>query len=291
MTFSKLGDNMQGIWWMIGSCAAMAIITLATRYASDGLNIYMLCTLVYLVALPIGSLYIIKKPLRMPRTTRWKMYMLRGVTGVSSYILFSYGITKMTIADVSAIVFTSPLFGVILAIMFMKEKATPARIIALIIGFVGAMVVIQPGSLNFNIASLAVLASSFIYAIVHLSIKSLTRTDGHNVIAFYTQLSMFLMSLPIAIIFWQTPTPIQFFWCAVVGVFWHASIFCMSKSYEKADVVVVMPFQFMRLVFVVILGAVVLNEPTEIYTIVGSIIILASAIYAARKEMAIGPKP
>ncbi len=279
-----LHSSLQGIIWMVIHCFMMAIITLASRKAAEGINPYMVCAMVHLFALIMSSSWLQRSGFTLPKTTRWKTYLLRGITGTSSYILFVYGLTQMTMADVSAIFFTSPLFGVIIALLCFKEQATFVRIFALAIGFVGALVVIQPGSVHFNAASLAVLTGAALYGGAHISVKMLTRTDSANTISLYTKLFMGAISMPIAFFYWQMPTNTQLLWAILVAVCWNIALYSMSKAYEYTEAVIVMPFQFTRLLFVVILGAIFLEEKTTMMTVIGSIIILVGAVFAMRGE-------
>jgi len=186
---------------------------------------------------------------------------------------------------VSALHFVVPFFVTILAVIFLKEKIKIYRIVALIIGFVGMLVILRPGIIDISIGIQMTLLSSFIWAVVIIITKKLTEDDSAITILTYQYTFMTILSFFIVIFFWQTPSLTSFiyiFMAAISGSIFHITI---NHVYKLVDVSMTQPFSFAGLILASFYGYFIFGEKPDFYTWVGAIIIFLGVIIITIREI------
>jgi drug/metabolite transporter (DMT)-like permease len=186
---------------------------------------------------------------------------------------------------VSALHFVVPFFVTILAFIFLKEKIKIYRIGALIIGFIGMLVILRPGIIDISIGIQMTLLSSFIWAVVIIITKKLTKDDSAITILTYQYTFMTLLSFFIVIFFWQTPSLISFtyiFMAAISGSIFHLII---NHVYKLVDVSMTQPFSFAGLILASFYGYFIFDEKPDFYTWVGAFIIFLGVIIITIREL------
>jgi drug/metabolite transporter (DMT)-like permease len=193
-------------------------------------------------------------------------------------------IMLMPLDEATAISFTTPLFTVIGAILFLKEKAGLQRWIALIIGFVGILVILRPGIEMMNWAALLVMVSAVTFAGVVLCGKVLTRTDSPELLV----ASLALISVPLsfvpALMFWQWPTAEQFFFLIMIALASNLNMYGIVKSLQIGDASATQPYDFLRLPTTAGIGWLAFGQTSDVLTWVGAIIIFGSTIFITHRE-------
>ena len=158
-----------------------------------------------------------------------------------------YAIGVISLAEVFALEFTTPIWTALLAFVFLKERLTPARIAAIALGCAGILIITRPAAEAIHPASLAVLGAAVAYAFSYIMVKSLTATDSPLTILVY----MTLVHLPIALVFslsdWVWPSGENRLWIAIVGLTGLSAHYCLARALHIADATLVVPLDFMRL--------------------------------------------
>lgn len=203
---------------------------------------------------------------------------------VSSVCILS-AIMLMPLDEATALSFTTPLFSVIGAIFFLKEKAGPRRWAALIIGFLGMLVILRPGVEIFNWAALLILISAITFAGVVIVGKVLIRTDSPEMLVAYLALISVPLSFLPALAFWQWPTIEQLFWLVLIAISSNMNMYGIAKALEAGDASATQPYDFLRLPTTAGVGWLFFGETSDIFTWIGALIIFASTIYITRREM------
>jgi drug/metabolite transporter (DMT)-like permease len=186
---------------------------------------------------------------------------------------------------VSALHFVVPFFVTILAVIFLKEKIKIYRIGALIVGFIGMLVILRPGIIDISIGIQMTLLSSFIWAVVIIITKKLTKDDSGITILTYQYTFMTILSFFIVIFFWQTPSLISFiyiFMAAISGSIFHIII---NHVYKLVDVSMTQPFSFAGLILASFYGYFIFDEKPDFYTWVGAVIIFLGVIIITIREI------
>jgi drug/metabolite transporter (DMT)-like permease len=276
--------EIQGILWMIAACFGAAVMMALVRHMSEQLPVAQVVFFRNVFALVWFIPWLMKNGFSVVRTTRPKLFFLRGFIGLTAMHGWFYSLSVMKLADATALSFTAPLFSTILAVILFKERLGPHRIGALILGFIGALVVLRPGSEAFSTYGVLMLGVAFAWACSGTIIKILTRTESPQVVVFYMVLIMTPLSAPGAIAVWQPITLHQVGWLLVLGFVSNAFQLMLSTAISKTEMTVILPFDFLRLVFVTILGYLFFAELPDAWTVTGASIIMVSAVYAAYRE-------
>lgn len=218
------------------------------------------------------------------KTKRPGLQALRGILNAASMLLFFLGISMAPLATVAALSFTSPLFAGAIAFFVLREKVTPGRIAALVIGFSGMLMLVQPGRMEIDLGSIILLVSSFFWALVLIDIKVLSRTDSSITIIVYQLLYLTPMTLAAAIFYWQWPNLEQLLWLALIGGLATMGQILLTEAYRYSDASSLVPLDFLRLIWGALLGYLMFAQVPEIWTWLGGLMIFAGASWVAWEQ-------
>ncbi len=199
-------------------------------------------------------------------------------------MLWFYSLTIMPVNNAIALSFTAPLFTTILAMILLSEKVGYHRMMALLLGFVGAIIVLRPGTSAFNIQSLLVLGTTCFWALASVFMKMLSRTEKPITIVFYFTLIMIPVSFPFAYMHWEPLTLIDLMVLIAIGVTSSLGQLSLTTAISKSDTSFVVQFDFFRLIFSAIFAYLAFHQTLEPPVLFGAIIITASTIYIAQRE-------
>ncbi|MDP6690946.1 MAG: DMT family transporter [Alphaproteobacteria bacterium] len=218
------------------------------------------------------------------RTRRLKLHAVRGTMQVFAMLMFFYALSITPLAKISAVSFTAPLFATLGAIIFLGERVRLRRMVALALGFLGAMIIIRPGVIALDLGAVLVMTSSSIWACAILIIKSLARTESSLTITTYQNIFLIPFTLIAAAFFWTWPSWYMLGLFAVMGIFGSIAHVAMAEALKLADTTAVLPYDFVRLIWASGIGFVVFGEIPELWTWVGGCIIFGSTTYIAFRE-------
>ena len=218
------------------------------------------------------------------KTRRWPRYSVRAVVGYLAMVCWFFALSKMALAEATALQFTMPLWAVFFGVFLLGERGGVHRWIAMVVGFAGALVIIRPGYIDAGLASAAALTGAALYSGANILIKTLATTENTTAIAFHG----FSFSLPLAIplavwvwepIAWADLLPITGFALATAGA--HV---CLSRALSLADASLLGPIDYLRLPVVAVLGFLFFSEVPDLWTGIGAVIIVASTWYLTIRE-------
>ena len=274
----------EGIVWGIISAFWISVMLCGVRYLLDDYNAFIIvfwrCVFGAVFMLP----WLHRNGMQAIKTSKMPLYVIRAVTGIFAMILWFYGIGLMPLPQATALSFTAPIFSAIAAIFLLNEKSNLSRWMAIIIAFIGALIIIRPGFSEFSNSSYIVLLSTMLWALASVVIKKLSDTESPETITFYMTYMMAPLALPFAIIYWQEIELEAFLILIMIGLTSNLAHNSMSRAFSKADLSVILPFDFLRLIFISIFAYFLFGDQTNIYDIVGSLVIISSSIFIARKE-------
>jgi drug/metabolite transporter (DMT)-like permease len=215
---------------------------------------------------------------------RIRMFTLRSALSLASMLLGFTSLSYLTLANATALSFTAPLFATILAALVLGETVRRRRWSATLVGFVGVLVVLRPGMSAIGIGEILALAGAFLTALVIIVVKQMSRTEPSNAIVAYMVLLLTPMSLVVALPFWGWPALSD--WPFVIGMGLAGTVghVCWTRAISIADASVVVPFDYVRLIFTIMIGIFAFAEQPDRYTLIGSAIIVLAGIYIARRE-------
>lgn len=226
------------------------------------------------------------------RTVSPSDHWLRAIFGVGAIALYIYAIIKLPLAKVIVFSFTQPIFFMPLAALFLKERVTINRWVAAIVGFIGILVMINPGNDPFNILILIPMGAALLFATLDLLAKKMVRRESTTTLLFYFALGTTIAG-GIALIFciwnetviWKLPTLGEFLLLFCLGAGANLIQVCLFKAFSATDASSLVPFRYTELVFGVLFGYFLFHEIPTLQTWGGAIIIIASTLYMSYAEL------
>ena len=194
-------------------------------------------------------------------------------------------LTMVPFEKISALHFIVPFIVTILAVIFLKEKIYIYRISALIIGFIGMLIILRPGIISISLGIQMTLFSSFLWAVVIIITKKLTKDDSAITILTYQYTFMSICSLFIVLFYWETPSISTFFiifLAALCGSILHIAL---NHSYKLVDVSLTQPYSFLGLIFASIYGYFIFGEFPDLFTWLGALLIFIGIFIITYREL------
>lgn len=240
----------------------------------------------------IGALVMVPPTLRLGGVAYlWPnapgLQFVRGAFHAGGLMLWFLAVPLITFAELTAIGFSVPLFVCLGAVLFLREHMSPARWSALLIGFGGVLLVVQPWAGGFSGISagmLYMLAAGPVFAGSLLVAKLLTRHDRTEVVVLWQSLWVALLMAPVGLFYWTPPNAVQWLQLILCGLLGSAGHYCMMRAFRIADVSAVQSAKFLELVWAALIGLAVFGEVPGTWTLAGGALILGSTLWLARRE-------
>ena len=214
-----------------------------------------------------------------------KLQILRGLTLLIANICFFYSISIISMAKALTLAFVAPLITTALSPILLGEKVGARRWTAVLIGFVGSLVVIRPGFLEFNLATIAALGTGCFYGIYLVITRKLHSTDSPLLTLLITGVVGAVITSFLVPFVWINPTPIQWSWLALMGIFACLGHILLIYSLKYADASKLAPFGYFEIVTNIILGYYFFSDFPDNYTFLGLFIIILSGVYIYYREL------
>ena len=217
-------------------------------------------------------------------TNKPLLQIIRGLFLVFSTYLFFYSISVISLPKALTLAFVAPLFVTALSPFFLKEKVGIRRWTAVFIGFIGTLIVIRPGFLEYNLATFAALGTGFCYGFYLIITRKLSTSDNPLLTLLFTGvvgviiLTFFMPSV------WINPTPNQWYLMAIIGLIASVAHFFIILSLKYADASKLAPLGYTEIITNVIISYYFFNELPDNWTYLGLFIIVLSGIYVSRRE-------
>ncbi len=218
-------------------------------------------------------------------STQLKLHLVRGGFITVGVNLGFYSLTILPITTVTVLFFTAPLFVTLLARPVLAEQVGWRRISATLVGFLGAVVVINPTSEVFDARLLIPVISSAFFSVSLVLHKQLSKSDPPWVLMFYMFSCTLVLTAPFALLHWQPLSAGDFGLLVLIGIFAILRTYSDIKAYSIGDVSFVAPFQYLRILFVSIIAYALFGEVLSIREWVGAMIIISSTLYIAQREL------
>lgn len=286
-TLDKISNNIPSslfaISLMIISGLFFVLMHSAVKYLSKEVHIFEIaffrCALVIFVLAPI----IFQQGKKIFKTKQPKVQFLRITTNSVAMLCFFYGISTTPLAQLTTLGFTVPIFATILAVIFMKEKIRLRRTTALIVGFIGTIIVMRP-DISIELGALLIIFSSFLWSICLIFIKKLTQTDSAVTISLYFGIGMIPATFAIAFPVLEMIDLRQFIILIFIAITGTLAQTIMNLALEKGELALLLPFDFLRLIWSVLIGYALFSEEPTITLWLGGFLIIGSTSYIAWRE-------
>ncbi len=218
------------------------------------------------------------------KTKIFHLHLLRAALMAAGGLCLVFAISIAPLARIAALGFLVPIFTTIGAIAFLGERVSVRRWAAILCGFAGTFVIIRPGFETIDLGTVLRLIASFVFGGMLTLMKVMTRTESSFTITFYGALLTAPMFLLAALFFWEWPTWESLAWLAAMGFIGAISLLIFTQALKIAEANVVMPIDFLQLIWAAAFGFVLFAEVPNRFTIIGGFMIFASTTYIAWRE-------
>ncbi len=285
----RLDATLQGILWTLAAGMLFAVLNASLRKLTLAIDPYQVQFLRYFVGMWIMLALVFRSGLAQGLATCCPHSVMghftRGAAHTMGLILWFTALPKIALADMTAIGFTGPIFIMLGAYLFFKESMHWERWMASLIGFAGVLVVVGPKlTAAGGYYNLIMLASAPMFAASFLLTKALTRVDTPQNIVLWQSISVSILSLPMALLHWTHPTAAQWSVVVLTGFLGSLGHYCLTRSFQIADISATQSVKFLDLVWSAAIGWVLFSDSPSQSTILGGTIICASTIWIARRE-------
>lgn len=282
---SDRNPHLQAALLMLGSTLFFGAMAVTIRLASETLSTYQIAFFRNFFGLLALLPFLRRSWPGVLRTQQLPRYLLRSAIGVASMLCGFWAIGHLPMAQAISLSYSAPLFVTIAAVIFLHEKVRMRRWSAVVIGFIGVLVIVQPGSTTFSIGTLVALSAALLSSIVAIQIKQLSRIDPADTIVLYTYFFWVPLSLVPALFSWQWPHGIAWLWVVVIGIFGTGGQLLWTRALKLGEVSALTPISFMQLPLVALAAWLLFGERPSRWTILGAAIIFSANIYIAHREV------
>jgi drug/metabolite transporter (DMT)-like permease len=299
-----LSSNVRGIGFLVLEVFIFSLQDIVVKWIGGDYPVLEIVMFRSLIAIPLTVLLFHVEGRRgLPTTQRPTLEYIRGVFYFLSYTTHFMGLAALPLAQIAAIKFSGPLMITFLSVVWLKETVGPRRWLALIVGFLGVLLIVRPGSATFNMGSGFVVISVLFYALAAMLTRKLQTTDSSATMSYYsslvyliaacilTPISLVVGEFPdahpsIAFLFraWTMPTLLDWIMMSGLGLVWAAGMYCISRAYSLALASVVAPFEYMALPIHTMWGFVIWREVPTLLTLAGASLTLLSGMYILHRE-------
>ena len=213
-----------------------------------------------------------------------KLQIFRGITLLSANVCFFYSISVISMAKALTLAFIAPLVTTALSPILLGEKVGIKRWSAVIVGFIGSLVVIRPGLIEFNLATIAALGTGFFYGVYLIITRKLHTVDNPLLTLLITGVVGAIISSLFVPIVWANLSQSQWLWLSLMGIFACLGHLLLIYSLRYADASKLAPFGYFEIITNIILGYYFFKDFPDIWTFSGLFIIVSSGIYVFKRE-------
>lgn len=218
------------------------------------------------------------------RTSKLPLHALRGILNAVAMLSFFYALAITPLAEVAALSFTSPLFATMLAVLLLGEQVGIRRVLGVVVGFAGALVIIRPGFETVGLGTILLLLSALAWSAALIDIKVLSRSETSLSITLYATLFLTPITLVCALPFWTWPQLHEWLLLALVGGLGSTVQMSVAQAFHEADASQVLPMDFTKLIWAALIGWTVFAQPLDFWVLLGGAIIFSSVTYIAWRE-------
>jgi drug/metabolite transporter (DMT)-like permease len=278
-------NNVKGIGWMLLSGIMFIGVTGIVRYLGDEMHPIQAAFIRYAFGIVLVVPVILRVGLYGLLSTRIRLHASRGLVHGIGVMLWFYAMSRLPIAEVTALGFTTPIFTTAGAMLILGERVKNYRVAGILVGFIGALIVLRPGLRIIDFGAVAMLIAAPLFACSLLMAKVATKTESSSVIVALLSIFCTLTLLPLALVYWRTPTTEEWSLLFLTAIFATLGHYCLTRAFQSAELSALQPFSFLQLVWATLLGLVVFSEQPDLWLWLGAGVIVFSATWIGRQEV------
>lgn len=276
-----------GVLWMLLAGLSFVCMTATVKSMGDAIPAPQSAFLRFLLGLVflLPVLPALRQMRLAPRD--WGLFGLRGVVHAFGVMLWFYAMTRIPLAEVTAMGYLTPVVVALGAALFLGERLRLRRLVAIAAAIVGAMIILRPGLREVSPGHLAMLMNAVFFSTSYLIAKRMTGVVPPSVVVAMMSIFVTLALVPFAYAVWVPVSWQDIAWLGLVACFATAGHYAMTMAFASAPISVTQPVTALQLVWAVLLGALFFAEPVDLFVIMGGGVIVAAVIFIALREQAL----
>ncbi len=262
--------------WMGGTLISFVAMAVAARELSADLGTFQILAIRSLIGFLVIAVILSQTGWQQISLRNLNVHILRNLAHFCGQFGWFYAIAFIPLVAVFAIEFTVPIWTALFAAILLAERLSAVRLLAIVLGILGVLIILRPGLAVVHPAALAMLGGAVAYGLSHVLTKKLSGQDSSLCILFYMTLIQLPMGLLPAAFAWTTPTATHWPWLILVGVSGLTAHYCMVRALSLADAMLVVPMDFLRLPLIALVGYAFYGEHIDGYLAMGAGLIIAA---------------
>lgn len=283
-TGGRLAATAHGAAWMIVAALLFSLQSGTGRYLVQHMHPFQIGFFSALFGVVFMLPWLARSGYRVLRTRHTGLYVLRGCLSQFAMVAWFAGLATIQVGEATAISFITPFCTTALAVLLLGEALHRRRLIALVGGFAGVIIILRPGTEALNWGAAFILFCSLAVSVSAIVVKRTSRDDPPDAIAIYHVIYMLPVGAVAAVFVWRWPTLWELALAAAAAAFSLYGQRALSRAYASAEATAVQPFDFTRMPFAVAVGWAMFSELPDAWTWAGVAVIFASALYLMRRE-------
>jgi len=275
---------MVGVLWMLLSGLCFVALTAGVKHMGSGIPAPQAAFLRYLLGLVyvVPMLFLVRHERPDPAT--WRAFAWRGVAHTGAVMLWFFAMTRIPLAEVSAMGYLSPIYVSIGAALFLGERLRMRRIVAVGVAIVGALIILRPGMRVLNEGHFAMLFTAAFFAVSYILAKRASGKASPTMVVTMLSLTVTIGLAPFAIAVWQPVSWHDIGWLFAIASFATLGHYLMSFAFAAAPITVTQPVTALQLVWSIVLGAMFFGEAVDFWVVVGGVLIVSAVVFIAVRE-------
>ena len=278
-------STTKGVFYFLSSIGLIALVDTTCKFFTDELHAVVLVWGYFVgITVFVTGYFAIRGQLSLLKTERPILQIIRPGFLVLSISGLFVGLTYLPMAEATAIGFTGPLFIVALSVPMLGEHVGWHRWLAVVLGLAGVLVIVQPGGAVWHWSAVTTLLGAICFAIFQILTRKLAGQEKHQTTLMYTSLAGTFWVSILAPFFWTPPSVEHAVMFLIIGAMGAAAHFCIIQAFANVEASLLAPFNYSKLIWVIILGYLVFGDFPRWDTLVGSVIIVSAGLYVLYRE-------
>ena len=280
-----LPQNNLAVLYLLAATGLIAIVDTTCKFYTDELHAVMLVWGYFVgITVIVAGYFGGRREFALLQSGRPIMQLVRPGFLVLSITSVFVSLTYLPIAEATAIGFTGPLFIVALSVPFLGERVGWHRWLAVVVGLAGVLLIVHPGGAVWHWSAGVALFGAVCFAVFQLITRHFAGKERHETTLLYTSIGGTAWASLIVPFFWTAPTVSQWLMFLVIGAMGAGAHFCMIQAFSKAQASFLAPFNYSKMIWVMILGYLVFGEFPDLDTLIGAAVIAAAGLYVVYRE-------
>ena len=280
-----LSKNQLGFLYMFLSVCTFSIMDLIVKWSGDYPTGQVMFFRGFFGIIPTFFLIPRERIKTFYKTKRPKEHFFRCIMGLMALVAIFIALRKLPLAIVVSLSFSAPLFITILSIFLLSEKVGIYRWLAVLIGFVGVIIITEPGIEEMNYLYLLPIIFCVGMSFVTITIRKLSSTEPIWLISIFFSIMILIASLMTIPFGWVMPNFHDFILLSLVGIMGGSANLFLTQSYKLSEVSLVAPLKYLSLIFAIIFGYLIWNEVPTTKTLIGASLVVSASLIIFRREI------